>query len=169
MLPWNRFLGRWETHTTDTRSSLTTQASFFESLMSLRHRSGLGIFVGFFAYDYGWYVFLTWLPSYLKDERKFTTSEMGIYSATPLVAMSLIIVIAGTLSDWLVKRGRNERVVRKAFIIVGLAIGCLIVPAGMVDDKMIPVWPLTTFLFWFWLGSPQNLPMASEVCRRKTC
>jgi ACS family D-galactonate transporter-like MFS transporter len=167
LLPWNRFLGRWETHTTDTRSALTTQTSFFDSLMLLRHRSVLGIFLGFFAYDYAWYVFLTWLPSYLKDERKFTTSEMGVYSATPLVAMSLIIVIAGTLSDWLVKRGRNERIVRKAFIIVGLAIGCLIVPAGMVADKMIAVWLLTISLCGLGLASPNTWTLTAAVCRKK--
>ena len=109
-----------------------------------------GIFLGFFAYDYAWYVFLTWLPSYLKDERKFTTSEMGIYSATPLVAMSIIIILAGVISDWLVKRGRDERFVRKAFIIAGLAIGCLIVPAGMVADKMTAVWLVTISL---WVGT----------------
>jgi ACS family D-galactonate transporter-like MFS transporter len=167
LLPWNRFLGRWEKQTTDTRSSLTSQTSFLESLMLLRHRSVLGIFLGFFAYDYAWYVFLTWLPSYLKDERKFTTSEMGIYSATPLVAMSLIIVIAGALSDWLVKRGRNERVVRRAFIIVGLTIGCLIVPAGMVADKMTAVWLLTISLCGLGLASPNTWSWTAAVCRKK--
>jgi ACS family D-galactonate transporter-like MFS transporter len=167
LLPWNRFLGRWEKQTTDTRSSLTSQTSFLESLMLLRHRSVLGIFLGFFAYDYAWYVFLTWLPSYLKDERKFTTSEMGIYSATPLVAMSLIIVIAGALSDWLVKRGRNERVVRRAFIIVGLTIGCLIVPAGMVADKMTAVWLLTISLCGLGLASPNTWTLTAAVCRKK--
>src|SRR5260370_32506042 len=167
MLPWNRFLGRWETHTTDTRSSLTTQASFFESLMLLRHRSVLGIFLGFFAYDYAWYVFLTWLPSYLKDERKFTTSEMGVYSATPLVAMSVIIIIAGTLSDWLVKKGLDEKFVRKAFIIVGLAVGCLIVPAGMVADKMAAVWLLTISLCGLGLASPNTWTLTAAVCQKK--
>src|SRR5712664_1379275 len=139
LLPWNKFLGKWETRATEPSSSQTNRTSFLESLLLLRYRSVFGIFLGFFAYDYAWYVFLTWLPSYLKDERKFTTSEMGVYSATPLVAMSLIIIIAGTLSDWLVKRGFDEKRVRKAFIIVGLAIGCLIVPAGMVADKMTAV------------------------------
>src|SRR5260370_40860281 len=53
---------------------------------------------------------------------------------------------SGLLSDWLVKRGRPEIAVRKAFIIVGLAIGCLVVPAGMVADKMTAVWLLTLSL-----------------------
>ena len=166
LLPWNRFLGRWETHTTDAHS-LKNKTSFFQSLMLLRYRSVLGIFLGFFAYDYGWYVFLTWLPSYLKDERKFTTSEMGIYSATPLVAMSVIIIIAGTLSDWLVKKGFAEKRVRKAFIIVGLAIGCLIVPAGMVADKLTAVWLLTISLCGLGLASPNTWTLTAAVCQKK--
>src|SRR6266480_4959537 len=136
LFPWNKFLSKWETSRSSAgQKSVQSNASFLEGLSLLRHRSVLGIFLGFFAYDYAWYVFLTWLPTYLKDERKFTTSEMGIYSATPLVAMSLIIVVAGMSSDWLVKRHHDERLVRKAFIIAGLAIGCLIVPAGLVANK----------------------------------
>ena len=167
LLPWNRFLGRWETDTADTRGPLTNQTSFWQSLALLRHRSVLGIFLGFFAYDYAWYVFLTWLPSYLKDERKFTTSEMGIYSATPLVAMSVIIIIAGTLSDWLVKRGFDEKRVRKVFIIVGLAIGCLIVPAGLVAEKMTAVWLLTISLCGLGLASPNTWTLTAAVCQKK--
>jgi len=167
LLPWNRFLGRWETNPADTRGPLTNQTSFWQSLTLLRHRSVLGIFLGFFAYDYAWYVFLTWLPSYLKDERKFSTSEMGVYSATPLVAMSVIIIIAGTLSDWLVKRGYDEKRVRKGFIIVGLAIGCLIVPAGMVADKMAAVWLLTISLCGLGLASPNTWTLTAAVCQKK--
>ena len=126
-----------------------------------------GIFLGFFAYDYAWYVFLTWLPSYLKDERKFTTSEMGIYSATPLVAMSVIIILAGVMSDWLVKQGNDERFVRKAFIIAGLAIGCLIVPAGIVADKMTAVWLLTISLCGLGLASPNTWTLTAAVCQKK--
>jgi MFS family permease len=167
LLPWNRFLGKWETRTTEPQGAQTNQASFFESLLLLRHRSVFGIFLGFFAYDYAWYVFLTWLPSYLKDERKFTTSEMGIYSATPLVAMSVIIILAGVISDWLVKRGNDERFVRKAFIIAGLAIGCLIVPAGIVADKMTAVWLLTISLCGLGLASPNTWTLTAAVCQKK--
>jgi len=167
LLPWNKFLGKWEIRNAEPRSAQTNQASFFESLLLLRHRSVFGIFLGFFAYDYAWYVFLTWLPSYLKDERKFTTTEMGIYSATPLVAMSIIILLAGFLSDWLVRKGRDERFVRKAFIIVGLAIGCLIVPAGMVADKMTAVWLLTISLSGLGLASPNTWTLTAAVCEKK--
>jgi ACS family glucarate transporter-like MFS transporter len=167
LLPWNRSLGKWETRATEPQNVQTKSTSFLESLQLLRYRSVFGIFLGFFAYDYAWYVFLTWLPSYLKDERKFTTSEMGIYSATPLVAMSIIIILAGVLSDWLVKKGKDERLVRKAFIITGLAIGCLIVPAGMVADKMTAVWLLTISLCGLGLASPNTWTLTAAVCQKK--
>jgi ACS family glucarate transporter-like MFS transporter len=167
LLPWNRFLAKWETGVFETVRKDANRKSFLKSFLLLRHRSVLGIFLGFFAYDYAWYVFLTWLPSYLKDERKFTTAEMGVYSATPLVAMSAIIVMAGMLSDWLVKRGRDERLVRKGFIITGLAIGCLIVPAGMVSDKMTAVWLLTISLCGLGLASPNTWTLTAAVCQKK--
>jgi ACS family glucarate transporter-like MFS transporter len=165
LLPWNKFLRKWEPVVA--KDKQTRQASFLQSFSLLRHRSVLGIFLGFFAYDYAWYVFLTWLPSYLKDERKFTTSEMGVYSATPLVAMSVIIIIAGTLSDWLVKQGYAEKIVRKAFIILGLAIGCLIVPAGLVADKISAVWLLTISLCGLGLASPNTWTLTAAVCQKK--
>jgi MFS transporter, ACS family, D-galactonate transporter len=167
LLPWNRFLGKWETRASVSPGKQTKGTSFLESLMLLRYRSVLGIFLGFFAYDYAWYVFLTWLPSYLKDERKFTTAEMGVYSATPLVAMSAIIVIAGLLSDRLVKKGHDERLVRKSFIIVGLAIGCLIVPAGFVANKMTAVWLLTISLCGLGLASPNTWTLTAAVCQKR--
>jgi ACS family D-galactonate transporter-like MFS transporter len=165
LLPWNRFLAKWEPKVAP--GARAQPAGFFQSFSLLRHRSVLGIFLGFFAYDYAWYVFLTWLPTYLKDERKFTTSEMGIYSATPLVAMSVIIIIAGTLSDWLVKRGYREKTVRKAFIITGLAVGCLIVPAGLVADKITSVWLLTISLCGLGLASPNTWTLTAAVCQKK--
>lgn len=167
LLPWNRFLSRWEIGGSGSTGAQTNKTSFFASFLLLRHRSVLGIFLGFFAYDYAWYVFLTWLPSYLKDERKFTTAEMGIYSATPLVAMSAIIVLAGISSDWLVRRGLDERFVRKAFIIAGLAIGCLIVPAGLVANKMTAVWLLTISLCGLGLASPNTWTLTQAVCQKK--
>jgi MFS family permease len=81
--------------------------------------------------------------------------------------MSIIIILAGVLSDWLVKKGKDERLVRKAFIITGLAIGCLIVPAGMVADKMTAVWLLTISLCGLGLASPNTWTLTAAVCQKK--
>jgi MFS family permease len=81
--------------------------------------------------------------------------------------MSAIIVLAGVLSDWLVRRGREEKQVRKLFIIVGLAIGCLIVPAGLVSSKLVAVWLLTISLCGLGICSANTWTLTQAVCEKK--
>lgn len=167
LLPWWRFLTRWETTPTEQSATLNKTTSFIDGLALLRKRSVFGIFLGFFAYDYAWFVFITWLPRYLTKERGFTDDEMAVYSAAPFVLMSAIIIVAGLLSDWLVRQGREETLVRKTFILVGLAVGCLIVPAGMVSDKMTAVWLLTISLCGLGICSPNTWTLTQAVCHKK--
>ena len=165
LLPWSMFLRKWEAPPTETAKRQSI--SLLESLKWLRHRSVLGIFLGFFAYDYAWFVYISWLPGYLALERKFTPQEMGIYSAMPYLAMSVIILASGTSSDWLIRRGWNEIKVRKGFIMVGLAIGCLVVPAGFVEDKMTAVWLLTIALCGIGIASPNTWTLTQAVCEKR--
>ena len=167
LLPWSNFLKEWETPAAGPRPATTSNVSFFHGLSLIRHRSVLGIFLGFFAYDYAWFVFITWLPRYLKKERGFTDSEMGIYSAVPFLIMSVIIVLSGMLSDRLVDRGYDETRTRKIFVLIGLAVGCLIVPAGMVADKMTSVWLLTISLCGLGIASPNTWTLTQAVCQKK--
>lgn len=169
LLPWNRFLGRWEREPAAPvtfTSAASQKATFVESLKLLRQRSVLGIFLGFFAYDYAWFVYVTWLPGYLVMERKFSPREMGIYSSVPYVLMSIIIFLSGVASDWLVRQGYSETRVRKAFITAGLGIGCLIIPAGMVEDKLKAVWLLTMSLAGLGISSPNTWTLTQAVCSK---
>jgi MFS family permease len=168
LLPWWRFLTKWETASAKEDGAKSAKmVSFIDGLGLLRRRSVFGIFLGFFAYDYAWFVFITWLPRYLTKERGFTDSEMAIYSAAPFLLMSAVIIVAGLLSDWLVRQGREEKLVRKIFILVGLAVGCLIVPAGMVHDKMSAVWLLTISLCGLGICSPNTWTLTQAVCDKK--
>lgn len=167
--PWMGFLKKWETVGAEPAQASTEKqgASFIESLALLKHRSVLGIFLGFFAYNYVWNVFQNWLPNYLETERKFPKIEMGILSAMPLVAMSVIIVISGALSDWLIRRGYEEKRVRKIFIAIGMLICCLIVPAGFVEDRMTAVWLLTISLSGLGIASPNTWTLTQAVSDKK--
>lgn len=172
LLPWIGFLKKWEEKPKIAASALRQEtpqqgASFKESLLLLNNRSVMGIFLGFFAYDYVWFVFQTWLPSYLVMERKFSKVEMGVFSAMPYLAMSVIILISGALSDWLVRRGYDEKRVRKIFIVSGLLVCCLVVPAGMVEDKMTAVWLLTISLSGLGIASPNTWTLTQAVCSKK--
>jgi MFS transporter, ACS family, D-galactonate transporter len=165
--PWMGFLKKWEPSGTELAQASTWRASFMDSLALLKNRSALGLFLGFFAYNYVWNVFQNWLPNYLETERKFTKAEMGVLNAMPLVAMSVIIMISGALSDWLIRRGYEEKKVRKIFIAVGMLICCLIVPAGFVEDRMTAVWLLTVSLSGLGVASPNTWTLTQAVSSKK--
>lgn len=169
LVPWHGFLKKWEKNPAEPPSASSPQkgASFIESLALLKNRSVLGIFLGFFAYDYVWFVFQNWLPSYLERELKFSKIEMGVLNAMPLVAMSVIILISGALSDGLIRRGYEEKRVRKIFIAVGMLICCLIVPAGFVEDRMTAVWLLTISLSGLGVASPNTWTLTQAVSSKR--
>jgi MFS transporter, ACS family, D-galactonate transporter len=165
--PWMGFLKKWEGKGAAQASTEKQGASFMKSLALLKHRSVLGVFLGFFAYNYVWNVFLNWLPSYLETERKFTKIEMGVLNAIPLMTMSVIIVISGALSDWLIRRGYEEKRVRKIFIAIGMLICCLIVPAGFVEDRITAVWLLSISLSGLGVASPNTWTLTQAVSSKK--
>ncbi len=171
LLPWYGFLGRWEKKPDEPLTPTLTPAdkkseSFSASLSLLKDRTVFGIFLGFFAYDYVWFVFINWLPGYLVLERKFTNAEMGVYSSVPYLAMSVIILLSGAASDLLIRRGFSEIRVRKTFIVVGLVIGLLIIPAGIVEDKIMAVWLLTISLCGLGICSPNTWTLTQAVCSK---
>jgi len=181
LLPWELFLRKWERPPAAAAAASVSERPerapdgrgpaapfpFLRGLALMRHRSVLGIFLGFFAYDYAWYVYVNWLPGYLKMERKFSDREMSIYSSVPMLAMSVVILLAGFLSDWLVRQGYSETRVRKGFIAVGLAIACLIVPAGLVESRLTAVWLLTVALCGIGIASANTWTLTQAVCSRK--
>src|SRR5947209_10948049 len=57
--------------------ALTNPAKSTSIVQILRQRSAWGSFGGLFAYNYVWYFFITWLPTYLTNERHFSLQKMS--------------------------------------------------------------------------------------------
>ena len=168
---WYPFLGRWEMkRRTEQKLTAPEAQPAANSLLSgfalLKERNVFGIFLGFFAYDYVWFLYISWLPGYLVLDRKFTSAEMGIYGSAPYLIMSVTIILSGFLSDQLIRRGYSEISVRKTFILVGLVIGLLIVPAGMVENKLTAVWLITLSLCGLGICSPNTWTLTQAVCSK---
>jgi ACS family D-galactonate transporter-like MFS transporter len=166
--PWWWFLGKWQRPEAPAAKAgpPPKTLSFGESLALFGDRSVVGIFLGFFAYDYVWFVITNWLPTYLVEERKFSPGEMAFYSSVPFVAMSVVIVGSGLVSDALIRRGFAEIPVRKTLVAVGMLLACLIVPAALVEDKMSAVWLLTLSLCGLGIATPNTWTLTQAVCSK---
>ncbi len=93
IVPWLIVLRRWEpSGASRGAASVSNRFSFASSFGLLRHPTVLGTFLGFFAFDYVWFVFVYWLPGYLRLERHFTPAQMAFHASVPFLVMSLVIV-----------------------------------------------------------------------------
>jgi predicted MFS family arabinose efflux permease len=58
----------------------------------------------YFGAIYGWYFYITWLPTYLFEGRGFDLASVGWLAALPLLAIAAGSLVGGTLSDLLARR-----------------------------------------------------------------
>jgi MFS transporter, ACS family, D-galactonate transporter len=170
IVPWLRTLRRWESPpvapAVATRAQ-PTRFTFASSFGLLRHPTVLGTVLGFFAFDYVWFVFVYWLPGYLRLERHFTPPQMAFYASVPFVVMSIVILLSGLATDRLVARGWHEVRVRKTFIAVGFLIALAIVPAGFVLDNGTSVWLLLTSLCGLGIAAPNTWSLTQACCAKR--
>jgi sugar phosphate permease len=77
----------------------------------LKNRTLVALCLMYGGTIYGWYFYLTWLPTYLLEARGFDMKTMGWFSAAPLVGIALGVFLGGVLSDFLPSRlgHRNGR------------------------------------------------------------
>ena len=110
----------------------------------LRQPKVWGLAIGFGAYGYSFYLFLTWLPNYF-----VSTSGLGILAAEILAATPWAVgtvtdlAVGGWLLDALLARGADETRVRKTILVTGMLFGLAVVGVTRTAD---PVWQT------FWLS-----------------
>jgi MFS family permease len=81
-----------------------------------------GVFVGTFCYMYFVYFCVTWLPSYLVEQRNLSLTSTGFYSFFAFGGMAGATVAGGWIADRMVARGADAIRTRKLFTIAGLLI-----------------------------------------------
>ncbi|HEY2772453.1 MAG TPA: MFS transporter [Candidatus Binatia bacterium] len=70
----------------------------------LRNPTLVALSIMYGAAIYGWYFYLTWLPTYLMRARGFDLSQTGWLAALPLLAIAAGVFTGGWLSDVLTQR-----------------------------------------------------------------
>lgn len=116
------------------------------------------LFWMYFATSYGFWFFLTWLPTYLMREHGLAAKHAGFLSAMPLGLGAAACLAGGALSDWIVRRTGSLRLGRRVvgmggflltamgFAAAGIAGGpyaavvCLTLAAGAMDLAVPIAW-----------------------------
>jgi MFS family permease len=111
----------------------------------LKQRSAWGTFAGLFAFNYLSYFLLTWLPSFLVNERGFSMQKMGTIGGAAYGILALSALISGWVSDLWIARGGTPTRVRKTFTAFGLAISSCSCLAVVVFDYD---WRLAVFFLF---------------------
>jgi MFS transporter, ACS family, glucarate transporter len=70
----------------------------------LTNRSLLALCASYFTQSYGFYFFITWLPTYLENERGFTATMLGVMAGLPLVLSAAADLFGGLTTDWVTRR-----------------------------------------------------------------
>src|ERR1051326_3448906 len=104
-----------------------------------RNRNLIGICLGFFCFDYYWYLLVTWLPDYLVTVRHFTIMGAGLYSALPFLVFGVSEPVGGWVADRLIRDGWDETRTRKGIITVAFLCGLLLIPASRVQSSSAAV------------------------------
>lgn len=108
----------------------------------LRQRKVIGLVLGSAAYNYTFYLLLTWLPSYLSTALHVNLRDSVLYSSVPWLFAALTdFFIGGWLVDDLIQRGYDSSHVRQVVLVVGTAFGLGIFGAAQASTSV-------TAIFW---------------------
>jgi MFS transporter, ACS family, D-galactonate transporter len=90
-----------------------------------------GLALGWGAYNYTFFLLLTWLPSYLSVSLHMDLFHSAFYTSVPwLFATFADVLVGGWLVDALIQRGHNASLVRQTVMVTGMLLGLAIFGAA---------------------------------------
>lgn len=105
----------------------------------------LCLWLQYFCSSYGWYFYITWLPTYLREARGMSLQKGALLAGLPLFFGGIGCFVGGWLATVLTRRLKSVSLARRVVASTGLLIaGGLLIAATSIDD---PVLALVTLGF----------------------
>ena len=132
----------------------------------LKFRNTWGIITGRFFIDPVWWLFVTWLPTFLKEQFMFDIKQIGAFTWVPYLFAAIGSLVGGYHASVQIKKGIEPQKARKNAIAVGsvIMLASLVVivyQLGSLKDTptlaMILI-GFTLFGFQYLIGNIQTLP-----------
>jgi ACS family D-galactonate transporter-like MFS transporter len=94
-----------------------------------------------FCYNYFTFFCMTWMPSYLVEQRGLSLTQMGLYTFYSFTGIAIVALVSGWAADKLIQRGGDPIRVRKVFVVAGFAIACTVLLGARAET-------VEAALFW---------------------
>jgi ACS family hexuronate transporter-like MFS transporter len=132
----------------------------------LQFKNTWGIVSARFFIDPVWWLFVTWLPTFLKEQFHFDIKQVGAFAWVPYLFAAVGGLAGGFFSSYLIKKDMEAARARKIAISIGsvLMLASLIVMAFYLDQLQehigiaISLISITLFGFQFLINNLQTLP-----------
>lgn len=119
-----------------------------------------------FFIDPVWWMFVTWLPFFLKENFGFDIKQVGAFAWVPYLFAAIGGLAGGFFSSWLIKKGVATVKARKQAITIGsiimlLSLGSIVIYLDRLIDLpsvAIALISVTLFGFQFLINNLQTLP-----------
>ena len=101
----------------------------------LKRKKVWGVALGMLAYNYNFYLLLTWLPGYLNATMGLDVLHSGLYTAVPwLAGTASDLIVGGWLVDHLIRRGHDPTMIRQSVLVGGMLAALAIIGAARTTD-----------------------------------
>ena len=133
------------------QTTVTRPPSFAEWRRLFAHRTTWGMIAGFFGNIYALWLFTSWLPYYLEQERHMTVVQVGVVAGIPFLCGAIGAVVGGWLCDLLTRHGWTPIGGRKLLIssaLCGIAVCTLATAFTQTNSVAIVFISLCLFLIY---------------------
>ena len=128
-----------------------------------------GLVLGFAAYNYTFYLLLTWLPSYLSSAHHIDLFHSAMYTSVPwLFATFTDILMGGWLVDKLIQRGNDSSFVRRAILIGGTTFGLGVFGAAYAQTTVGAIVWISVSIGGLSAASPVGWSIPSLIAPRES-
>ena len=132
-------------------------------------RTTWGMIFGFFGVIYVTWIYNSWLPVYLEQDRHLSIASTGIVAAIPFLCGVVGSILGGRLNDWLVTRGLSPMNSRK-YPMAGamVATAGFTTLAALTPSIIIAVGAISISLFLLYIASTSAWAMAPVAAPANT-
>ncbi len=151
---------------TENKKTATTEVKVYSWKQLLNFRNTWGIISSRFFIDPIWWMFVTWLPTFLKEQFAFDIKQVGAFGWVPYMFAAIGGITGGLYSSSLVKKGMSPAKARKNAITIGcvimlLSLGAIAFYLNELKEHVniaIALISAALFGFQFLINNLQTLP-----------